>query len=68
MKYLIVDTKTGAWDGVYLSRKSALEAFESMTNRLPQAAFVLQEHEEMPKLFDKDFWINIYGKEAGYDI
>jgi hypothetical protein len=63
MNYLIVDTKTGAWDGVYTTREGALAAFESLTNRLPQAAWVLQEHHDCPKVFPSDFWVNVFDKE-----
>ena len=65
MNYVIVDTKTGAWDGVYFTRELALEAFESLTYKIPNASWVLQEHQTMPRLFEKDFWIEIYDKEIG---
>ena len=61
--YLIFDRKTGAFDGIYRSKASAQAALESITKRIPQADWVLQEHEgKAPP--ESDFWLNIYEKES----
>jgi hypothetical protein len=65
--YIVFDRKTGAFDGIYLNKASAQVAFESLSRRIPQADWVLQEHKgEAPP--DSDFWVNIYEKEVYKDI
>ena len=63
-KYIIIDTKTGAWDGLYSTRQGALEAFKSITNRVPQASWVVQEYTGKEPPFSKDFWLEIYPYEV----
>jgi|APGre2960657373_1045057.scaffolds.fasta_scaffold65704_2 hypothetical protein len=62
-QYIIIDTKTGAWDGLYLTREGALEAFESLSHRVPQASWVFQEYTGKKPPFAKDFWLDIYSYE-----
>ena len=65
--YMIFDRKTGAFDGIYQIKESAQAALESLTRRIPQADWVLQEHEgKAPP--ESDFWVNIYEKDVYKDI
>lgn len=58
MKYVIVDRKTGAWDGYYLTYDGASDALRSLKKRIPEGDWDLQV--PTVKLNPNDFWYNIY--------
>jgi hypothetical protein len=61
MNYVIVDRKTGAWDGIYRTYDGASDALRSLKNRIPAADWDLQVPTSKPD--PNDFWLNIYNKE-----
>jgi hypothetical protein len=58
--YIIVDAKTGAWDGLYSQREKAVDAFASLTKKIPQAFWEIKEYTEKKPPFKDDFWMDVY--------
>jgi|APGre2960657404_1045060.scaffolds.fasta_scaffold45278_3 hypothetical protein len=62
--WIILDRKTGAYDGMYRDKEMAQNALDSLTKRIPQADWELKQNIGNLELPEFDFWINIYEEKT----
>jgi hypothetical protein len=63
--WVVRDSVTGAYDGCYRRKEMAEDALASLSKRVPQAAWKLEQYSGFP-LSDNMFWANFF--KGQYDV